>query len=49
MITDGVHTENADLHGCPQADFVGEQGLINDELLLINDGVHTENADDGFF
>ena len=31
--------------GCPQADFVGEQGLINDERLMITDFVHTENTD----
>ena len=34
-----------DTDGGPQADFVGEQGLINDERLMINDGVHTENTD----
>ena len=32
--------------GCPQADFVGEQGLINDERLMITDFVHTENTDE---
>ena len=34
-----------DTDGGPQADFVGEQGLINDERLMINDGVHTENTE----
>ena len=29
----------------PQADGVGEQGLINDERLMITDFVHTENAE----
>ena len=32
--------------GGPQADFLGEQGLMNDDRLLITDGVHTENTDD---
>ena len=26
--------------------FGGEQGLMNDDRLLITDGVHTENTDD---
>ena len=30
----------------PQADEGGEQGLMNDDRLLITDGVHTENTDD---
>ena len=29
----------------PQADGVGEQGLITDERLMITDFVHTENAE----
>ena len=33
-----------DTDGGPQAD--GEQGLMNDDRLLITDGVHTENAED---
>ena len=37
MITDIVHTENTDLHGCPQADGGGEQVLITDERLMITD------------
>ena len=32
-------------NGGPQADFVGEQGLMNDDRLLITDGVHTENTE----
>ena len=34
MITDGVHTENTDGNGGPQADIVGERELkrINREL-----------------
>ena len=35
-----------DTDGGPQADDGGEQGLINDERLMINDCLHTENADD---
>ena len=27
LITDGVHTENTEGYGCPQADEVGEQQL----------------------
>ena len=33
-------------NGGPQADDGGEQGLMNDDRLLITDGVHTENTDD---
>ena len=33
-------------HGCPQADCVGEQGLMNDDRLLITDGVNTENTEE---
>ena len=40
-----IHTENTEGHGCPKADDVGEQELINDDRLLITDGVHTENAE----
>ena len=46
MIIDCLHTENTEENGGPQADFVGEQGLMNDDRLLITDGVHTENTDD---
>ena len=35
LITDGVHTENTEGNGGPQAD--GEQGLMNDDRLLITD------------
>ena len=28
LITDGVHTENADMYGCPQADCFGEHELF---------------------
>ena len=45
MITDGVHTENTEGNGGPQADDGGEQELINDDRLLITDGVHTENTE----
>ena len=31
--------------GGPQADGVGEQGVINDGRLLITDFVHTENTE----
>ena len=41
-----IHTENTEGHGCPQADDVGEQGLMNDDRLLITDGVHTENTEE---
>ena len=34
-----------DTDGGPQADFVGEQGLITDERLMIIDCLHTENAE----
>ena len=37
LITDGVHTENTEGNRGPQADFVGEQGLIKDEGLRIKD------------
>ena len=40
-----IHTENTEGHGCPKADDVGEQGLMNDDRLLITDGVHTENTE----
>ena len=38
MITDGVHTDNTDGNGCPQADDGGERKLkrINRELKEIN-------------
>ena len=36
MITDGVHTENAEGNGGPQADGGGEQVLITDERLMIS-------------
>ena len=29
----------------PQADEGGEQGLMNDDRLLITDGIHTENTE----
>ena len=45
LITDGVHTENTEGNGGPQADDGGEQELINDDRLLITDGVHTENTE----
>ena len=41
-----IHTENTEGHGCLQADDVGEQGLMNDDRLLITDGVHTENTEE---
>ena len=34
LITDGVHTENTEENGCPQADDGGEQELINDDRLF---------------
>ena len=37
LINDGVHTENTEGNGGPQADYVGEQVLITDERLMIND------------
>ena len=46
MIIDCLHTENTEENGGPQADCLGEQGLMNDDRLLITDGVHTENTDD---
>ena len=45
MIIDCLHTENTEENGGPQADGVGEQGLMNDDRLLITDGVHTENTE----
>ena len=33
----GLRRTRMDMDGGPQADFVGEQGLINDEGLLIDD------------
>ena len=45
MIVDCLHTENTDGYGGPQADCLGEQGLMNDDRLLITDGVHTENTE----
>ena len=33
-------------NGGPQADCLGEQGLMNDDRLLITDGVHTENTEE---
>ena len=33
-------------HGCPQADCLGEQGLMNDDWWLIVDCVHTENTEE---
>ena len=41
-----IHTENTEGHGCPKADDVGEQGLMNDDRLLITDGVHRENTEE---
>ena len=29
-----IHTENTEGHGCPKADGVGEQGLMNDDRLF---------------
>ena len=34
LITDGVHTENTEGNGGPQADDGGEQELINDDRLF---------------
>ena len=46
MIVDIVHTENTEGNGGPQADCGVEQGLMNDDRLLITDGVHTENTEE---
>ena len=45
MINDFVHTENTEGNGGPQADCLGEQGLMNDDRLLITDGIHTEKTE----
>ena len=42
----GLRRTRMDMDGGPQADFVEEQGLMNDERLLITDGVHTENTEE---
>ena len=45
LITDGVHTENTALHGCPQADDGGEREVIH--TLSIKIGVHQAEASAG--
>ena len=52
ILQDGNDNENEnengprrETDGGPQADYVGEQGLMNDDRLLITDGVHTENTE----
>ena len=41
----GQRRTRRETDGCPQADFVGEQGLMNDDRLMITDVVHTENTE----
>ena len=45
MIVDCLHTENAEGTEVRRRTMVGEQGLMNDDRLLITDDVHTENTD----
>ena len=44
MIVDCLHTENAEETDVRRR-TLWEQGLMNDDRLLITDGVHTENTD----
>ena len=41
----GPRRTRRETDGGPQADGVGEQGLMNDDRLLITDFVHTENTE----
>ena len=44
MIVDCLHTENAEDTDVRRR-TLWEQGLMNDDRLLITDGVHTENTE----
>ena len=44
MIKDGVHTENTEGYGCPQADEVGEQQLSKIEQQLKEKNIYVKKT-----